>query len=309
MRSSLFLFVVVLFNLSISSLYADENGYQFLRVGVPAKATGLGDAYVSQFGDANTFMYNPAGLSLLSHPQLAAGYMNHILDIGSGYGAYAQPYKDLGVFGVGFVYFGYGEFQGYDANGFNPYTYSATDYAVSIFYAREVAQNIHAGATLKFVQSAISNYSSSAIAVDLGSIYVMPQYGLQVGASLLNAGIVTNAFLDHKEKLPLSFQLGASKKWNFTTFSLNLSDLNSPGNRLKRFSLSAETDPWERISMRVGYNQQRRNELDVNGSGFLNHVAGFSAGFGLNFDSYVFDYSFSSWGIGMVNRFSLTVNF
>ncbi|KAB2880320.1 PorV/PorQ family protein [bacterium] len=301
-------FVILIIFIGFSSSYAGESGYQFLRVGVPAKATGLGDTYVSQFGDVNTFMYNPAGLSKLSHRQFSAGYMNHILDIGSGYAAYAQPYKDIGVFGAGLVYFGYGDFQGYDASGYETSSFSSSDYALSLFYARQLKENVHFGATVKIIRSAIENYSSGAVAVDLGAIYVLQQYDMQLGASLLNAGFATHAFLDHKEKLPLSLQLGVSRKWNFTTFGLNLSDLNLPGNRLKRFAVSAEADPWEKISMRIGYNLQRKSELDLKGSGFLNGAAGLSAGLGFKHQNYVFDYSFSSWGIGAVNRFSLTVN-
>ena len=294
--------------ISLYSLIARENGYQFLRVGVPAKATGLGDTYVSQFGDVNTFMYNPAGLAQLSHRQFSAGYMNHILDISSGFGAYAQPYKNIGVFGVGMVYFGYGNFQGYDVNGYETNSYSSSDFALSLFYARTLREHIHVGAAIKFIRSGIDNYTSSAVAMDIGAIYVVPQYDLQVGAALLNAGIATQAFLDHKESLPLSLQLGVSKKWNFITFSGCLSDLNLPGNRLERFSLSAEADPWEKISLRLGYNEQRRSELSPDGSGFLNGITGISAGIGFKHQNYVFDYSFTSWGIGAINRFSLTLN-
>jgi hypothetical protein len=158
------------------------------------------------------------------------------------------------------------------------------------------------------VHSSIAGYSSSAIALDIGAIYVMPQYEVQWGASLLNAGFVTDAFIDQKEKLPLSLQLGVSKKWKMTTFGLTVSDLNVAGNRLERFVLSAEAAPWEQISIRAGYNNQRRSELDQAGTGFLKSAAGLSFGLGLKFQNYVIDYSFSSWGIGAVNRFSLTVN-
>ena len=122
------------------------------------------------------------------------------------------------------------------------------------------------------------------------------------------AGIVTDAYVNRKEKLPLSFQIGASRKWKLTTFSLNFSDLNVSGNRLERFALSSETALWEKIFFRAGYNNQRRSELDQSGSGFMKHASGFSAGIGVKFKEYVIDYSFSSWGIAAVNRFSLTVN-
>lgn len=308
MTSASFRICLTLFFFTVASLSAGESGYRFLRVGVPAKGAGLGDACVSQFGDVNTFIYNPAGLSLLSHRQFAAGYMNHILDIGSGYGVYAQPYKDMGVFGVGIVYFGYGDFQGYDAAGYETSSYSSSDYAVSFFHARQVRENLYAGATVKFIRSAIADYSSGAIALDAGAIYVMPQYDMQWGASLLNAGFVTDAFINHKEKLPLSLQLGISKKWKITTFSFNMSDLNIAGNRFKRFAVSAEAVPWEEIRIRAGYNHQRRTELDQTGSGIMKSAAGLSLGLGIRFQNFIIDYSFSSWGIGAVNRFSLTVN-
>ena len=50
------------------------DGYQFLRVGVTARATGLGDVFVAQPGDATTFMYNPAGLATLQGRTFAASY-------------------------------------------------------------------------------------------------------------------------------------------------------------------------------------------------------------------------------------------
>lgn len=301
-------FCLALFYFILTPLFAGESGYRFLRIGVPAKGAGLGDVYVSQFGDVNTFMYNPAGLSLLSHRQFAAGYMNHLLDIASGYGVYAQPYKDLGVFGVGVVYFGYGDFEGYDAAGYETRSYSSSDYAVSFFHANKVRENLYSGATVKLVRSSIAGYSSGAIALDVGVIYVTPQFDAQWGASLLNAGFVTDAYIDHREKLPLSLQLGVSKKWKMTTFGLTLSDLNVAGSRFKRFVISAEAAPWEEIRIRAGYNNQRRSELDQAGTGFLKSAAGLSFGLGLKFQNYVIDYSFSSWGIGAVNRFSLTVN-
>ncbi len=304
----IFFLMIVLIVCLAQGLYAGESGYRFLRVGVPARGAGLGDAYVSQFGDVNTFAYNPAGLAQLDHRQFSAGYMNHVLDIGSGYGVYAQPYKDLGVFGIGIVYFSYGDFDGYDAAGYPTSSYSSSDYALSVFHSHKVKENLYQGACLKYIRSSIGPYSSSAVALDLGVIYLLPKYDMQLGLSLSNAGFVTDAFVSRKEKLPASLRIGASRKWDFTTFNFQVSDLNVPGNRLERFVLSAESEPWEKISFRLGYNNQRRAELDQSGSGIMRTSSGFSAGLGVKFQQYVIDYSFSSWGIGAVNRFSLTVN-
>ncbi len=306
MNALRFKFLVLVFLLSVRSLQAGDNGYQFLRVGVTARATALGDAYTSQLGDVNTFMYNPAGLAELSTRQLSASYTNHLLDIGSGFIAYAQPVKDYGVFGGGIIFFGYGDFQGYDVNGNETKKFAASDFALNLFYAHRI-NGIRYGANVKFIRSAIEDFSSTALAVDLGAIYTVEPWHLQVGASLLNAGFATKAFVQDKEALPLSFQIGVSKRLDKApiTVSGNFSDLNLPGaigERLKRFSLGTEWNPNESFFIRAGYNNQRRSEMHTGA------LTGVSAGLGFKYQRYTFDYSFSSWGIGTVNRFSLTLN-
>jgi hypothetical protein len=305
-------FVILIFILSSPRLYSGDPGFQFLRVGVTARGTALGDAYTSQFGDVNTFMYNPASVSQLGARQMAASYTNHLLDIGSGFIAYAQPVKNYGVFGAGIIYFGYGDFQGYDVNGNETKKFAASDFALNVFYAHTY-RKIHYGANVKFIESAIADYSSTALALDLGAIYTVEPWGVQVGASVLNAGFATKAFIQHKEALPLSIQLGASKKLDRApmVISFSLSDLNQPGSvgdRLKRFSLATEWNPVENFFIRGGFNNQRRSEMKAGSSSFLDKITGLTAGVGFKHQRYTLDYSFASWGIGAINRISFTVN-
>ncbi len=302
-----------LFALFTASLYAGEPGYQFLRVGVTARATALGDAFTVRQGDVSTVLYNPASIGLLEQRQASVSYMDHLLDIGSGYIGYAQPWADYGVFGSSVVYFNYGSFEGYDIYANKTSSFSAIDWSWNFFYANQYADQWTYGINFKYISSTIEDYSSTAIAMDLGMQYIYKPLMIQAGVSMLNIGQVTKSFIRKKDDLPLSVQAGVSKRLEKApiTVSAHLVDLNrtsSAGDMLRRFSISAELNPRDRLFIRAGYNNQRHRELNLDDKDFMSRIAGFSAGFGYSYDRYTFDYSFTSWGIGSLNRFTFSVN-
>lgn len=296
--------------LSGSLRAGDMGSYQFLRVGVTPRAAALGDAFTARFGDLTTFMYNPAGVANLTGRQASASYMNHLLDVNGGFIGYAQPWGDYGVFGTGIVYFNYGDFDGYDQVGNPTGNFSASDFAWNFFHANQAMENLYYGINLKLIRSSIDKYVSTAMAMDLGIIYRVPVHDVQFGVSLLHVGQATNAYIRTKEDLPVSLQVGVAKKLERApiTVSANLGDLNMQGNRMERFALGAELNPKEFLSVRIGYNNQRHSELNLTSDDFMSRIAGFSAGLGVKYRSYNFDYAFASWGIGTINRFSITMS-
>ncbi len=304
------LFVIML--AFTSALSADEPGYQFLKVGVTARATALGDAFTARQGDVTTVMYNPASIGFLDGRQAAVSYMDHLLDIGSGYVGYAQPWADYGVFGSSLVYFNYGDFEGYDVNGDKTASFSAGDWAWSVFYANQVADQWSYGVSLKYIYSSIQDYSSSAVAMDLGAQYHYKPLMLQAGISLLNIGQVTKSYIHKKDPLPFSMQIGVAKKLENAPITVSahwvdLQDISSAGDLIRRLSVSAELNPKEPLFIRAGYNHQRHRDLNLNDKDFISRVAGLSAGIGYTYDRYTFDYSFTSWGIGTLNRFTFSM--
>lgn len=295
-------------------LSAGEKGFQFLRVGVTPRGAALGEAYTSQFGDVTTYLYNPANVAMLTQRQAAVGYMNHVMDIGSGYIAYAQPTAKYGVLGGGILYFNYGDFQGYDANGNATSKFYASDFSLNVFHADQVRENLYYGANVKFIHSSIEDYNSSALAMDVGMIYEYKPLLASIGMTIQNLGFTTDAYVKKKETLPLSLQIGATKKLEKAPIavSFNWSDLNlagSFGERIKRFAIGTEFNPKENLFIRAGYNHQRRTELDLSSDKTLDRLAGFTAGIGFTYQRYRFDYAFASWGIGVLNRFSISANF
>ncbi len=302
------LFFLVIFS---AGAFAGEAGYQFLRVGLSPRASALGNGFTAQSGDVSTFFYNPAGLATLESRQVEAGYMNHILDINSGYVAIAERFEKWGgTYGAGLTYFNYGEFKGFDALGNSTSSYSSTDFSISVFHARSIDEHWSVGASSKFIYSSIQNFSSTAIALDLGVQYHLTEQNMTCGASLLNSGFVTSSYRSHADALPLSLQFGISKKLEKAPIeiSLNFSDLNRPGRpilaRSKRFIIGAEWVPQKDMTIRFGYNNQRHQELNL----ATTRGEGVSAGLGFRHEKYIFEYAFTSWGIGTLNAFSIRYN-
>ena len=56
-------------------------GYQFLEIGVGARAIGMGEAFVALADDASAIYYNPAGLTALTGPQVTFDYLKYVADI------------------------------------------------------------------------------------------------------------------------------------------------------------------------------------------------------------------------------------
>jgi len=297
-----------------------DKGFQFLRVGMSAKATAMGESFSAMPGDLSTFLYNPAGLNFISangsekERYASFTYLNHLVDIQSGLLSYGQPYRDLGFFGAGILYYGYGDFDGYDTEGNPTGDFGVTDFSLNLFHANRVERGFTYGVNFKYIHSSIDNFSSNAIAVDVGVIYETPVRGLTAGAALLNLGRVFDAYVDSKDPLPVSLQFGVSKKLERAPIRVNanMSDTNLEGSfsdRVKRFAIGVELLPSENFALRAGFDNQKKEELDLDTDDFMDKIAGFSAGFGLNVSYYKLDYSFSSWGIGALNRLSLSANF
>ena len=77
--------------------------------------------------------------------------------------------------------------------------------------------------------------------------------------------------------------------------------------RLKSFSVGAEITLSSVLTMRLGYNNEKRKELKL---GSFAGLAGFNVGLGVFISDYRFDYGFSSMGqAGSLHRVSISTNF
>ena len=304
MPKKLFIFALILFSsVILNQIQAQTEipAFDFLRVDPGAKASSLAGAFDTYSDDPNAMFYNPATLSTITSSKVSAGFGKYLLDINFGTVAYTQKYKDLGWFGVGIKYFDYGTFNRADENGVQSgETFGANDIMFSLGYGNFIYEKLNYGISVKYIYSGIAEYKSSAMAVDFGLLYLIPdqQIGLSFGVN--NLGAQLSSYIETKEKLPLDIRIGFSKRLEHTPVRLNVSFAKLTESRekliqhLKSFSIGAEFIFSDNVSARLGYDNESRQDLKL---GTSLGIAGFSTGLGIKFaNRYVFDYALNSLG-------------
>jgi hypothetical protein len=290
-----------------------QNTYEFLRLDMNARTAALGGSFVSGNDDANIVFYNPAGLSLLNDNPVSFSFLSHLLDINSASLAYSGEIQNLGRFAAAIKYINYGEFEGKDEFGAETGEFSANEAAFIIGYSNQLDANFYYGVNFKFIYSGISDRSSSALAFDAGLHYDIPSQLMNIGVSFLNVGSQISSYYDTKEQLPLDISFGVSKRLEHLPLKLYLDfhklneDRNDFLERFQAFSLGAEFTLSRVLSLRIGYENEKRRELKI---GSFAGLAGYNGGIGINISGYRFDYGFSSMGaIGALHRVSLSTAF
>jgi len=284
--------------------------YDFLRNDVSARAAAIGGGIMSLTDDPNLIFTNPAGLATLTHRRVSFGFFKHLMDINAGYASFGSEIPQLGFVGAGIVYINYGEFKRTGSEGQDLGTFGAGEFAVTTGYAGTLQPGLAYGVNAKFIYSKIDEVQSSAAALDFGIQYVALPGRMTLAASLTNLGTQLSPYMTTRENLPLDLSIGMALYPEHlpAVLLVNLHKLSenydSFGQRLKAFSLGIEFTPGPNAHLRIGYNNERRQELKVvTGSG----LAGFSIGGGISTDMYNIDYAYTSLGqVGAVHRISVS---
>jgi len=298
-----------------------------LQLPIGARAVGMGCAYTALSDDSSAMYYNPAGLSSLSHHEVAFMYMKGFEDQKLEHIAAAVPmpfgligdYATLGVSGL-FSQNGTIEVNRTKADGsfLSQQTLSAgSDMVGAVSYSERVANmDVRAGKkdyrldhllgiTGKMIRSTLAEtYSASAAAFDLGYLLKAPEAGLSLGASLLNAGSKMT-FVSVGDPLPLTTRFGAA-------FSPAIPETTLPASQSLTFAadgeylmheeqwhmnFGAEYSAWRNYAVRLGYR-------------FHREAAGLTFGFGAAWRGLGIDYAWAmSDDLTDVHRFSVTYRF
>jgi len=253
-------------------------GFEFLRTHLGARPSAMAGAFISIPGDIHAIYFNPAGLAPISGRLASATYLNHVLDFQSGSIAYTQPLNKVGQLGVGINYMSYGDFVETDANGNKIGNFSAGSFAVTSAIGRSINENLMAGASAKFIYSSIDEFSSTAIALDLGVIYRLPFIeDMNLGLGIFNLGHAVSTFMDTKDPLPLNVVFGFSKKLAHLPLEYCVA-VNKYIDDDVQVSAGGEFTLTEGVFLRIGYNSLGRDmKIGADGDQF----AGISFGLGI----------------------------
>lgn len=297
---------------ALQCAFAQNGTYDFLRTDVSARSAALNGSFVSMTDDPNVLFYNPASLGTINSPKVSVSYLKHLLDVNSGTLSYARPIGQIGSIGAGITYIDYGSFPETDASLNVLGSFGAQELAIVAGIATHYGERILLGVNAKFIYSSIADYSSTALGLDLGVLYEVPEQGITIGGSILSLGKQLKSYAGYTEPLPLEIKIGITKRPEHLPVLLNLNfhRLNQSANRFidrfGSFSFGAEFLMSESFRLRGGYNNDQHKDMKLGTSAGL---AGFSLGGGLVLKEYQIDYAFNSYGkIGGLHRISLGIN-
>jgi hypothetical protein len=291
-----------------------QNTYDFLRVDGSARAGALGGSFVSNNDDADVIFYNPAGVDLLEGNPASFSFVKHLMDINLATLSYSTEFEDIGRFGAAIKYINYGNFEEADDFGNRTGEFSANEMAFVIGYANNLEENFYYGVNAKFIYSGIADRSSTAMAVDLGLHYAIPDNNWNFGFAVLNLGGQLSKYYEtsEAEDLPLDVVIGLSKRLENLPLRLSVDfhKLNEERDdfieKFKAFTVGAEFTLSKVLKLRLGYDNERRSEFKI---GTTAGVAGFNAGLGVKISDYQFDYGYSSLGlVGGLHRIGISTS-
>jgi hypothetical protein len=311
----------------ISSSHAQtggDNTYEFLNLTPSARIAALGGNFLAvKDNDISLSLANPSLITPGMHNQLALSFQDQYADISQGFVMYGRSFGNVGNFVASLQYIDYGNFTATDPTGLELGTFSAGEYAMNIGWGRDLDSLFSIGANLKGIYSSFESYSSSGMAVDVAGTYNNEEHRFTVSFIARNIGMQLKTYRPgDRENLPFELQLGLSKRLEHLPLRFNLllthlekwdltyddplsvqtdpltgkarkkNGLSEFGDKLMRhIVIGAELQPMRFLSLRVGYNYQRRQEMKVESN---ISTVGFSWGVGLRVSKFSINYARST---------------
>jgi hypothetical protein len=275
-----------------------------LKLGRGARPTALGGAYMALANDAESILWNPAGLTALRDIQVTASHLSYFGGVNDEFLAFAQPIYSMGAaWGLGTTYL-YTDDVARDNWGNRGDTFTDFDFSMQVAYAMDFLKYFSGGFTYSLLRQGYAGNFSMGSAFDLGfQTRRLMDNRLSLGLGALNLG-TPMAIGDAVNNLPITFKGGAAW-WVTPGWVLAAEYSHQPIDFINRWHAGTEYT-WEqdrmKVSLRAGYSLGP--EADQ-GS-----LAGLTGGLGVGLGSYQVDYSFVPAGdLGASHRFTLTYSF
>lgn len=308
----------------------------FLKIGVGARALGMGEASATQAEDVTSLYWNPAGLAQIDNTQILFNHYDYIADIYYDYGGVAMSFGSFGTVGLHFGFLGMPDIERTTINepeGTGEMV-SASSFTAGLSYARKLTDRFHMGGTVKMIHESLWHTSATGFAVDLGLTYRTIFKNMKIGMSISNfgtsmqlkgrdllvqhdidpisAGNNSNINADLKTdkfSLPILFRVGLSSNITQDVFGIENNDLVfavdavHPNDNYEYMNAGVEYTYRKLLSLRGGYRQLFLEDSE----------GGLTLGFGLNLKlfsySFIMDYAAVDYGrLDQLNKFSLILS-
>ncbi len=162
---------------------------QFLKIGVDARAIGMGEAYTAVTNDISSVYWNPAGLALKSQDQVFISHTEWVANIRYEYLAVSRV-TTMGTFAfsTGFLYTDWMDVTTEDIFGPTGEQFMSSDLFVGLTYSNSFTEKFSFGFTVKYLRENLDEDSVNGVSVDLGSLYNTGWKNITIGMALRNFG-------------------------------------------------------------------------------------------------------------------------
>ena len=196
----------------------------FLKIGVGARATAMGDAYVALSNDISSIYWNPAGLATLKNNEALFQTTNWLLGTHLYFFGACYRIPSIGTIGLSINSFSSGDIQEttiWEPDGTGR-KFNTSNFLGGLTYSRQMTDRFSVGITLKYISERLDRESAGSVAIDVGGIFVTNFFNnMRIGFTLANMGT--------------RMQLRGS--------GLTVQYLMQPGVKYVRSQLG--TDPWD----------------------------------------------------------------
>lgn len=283
---------------------AGTTGFNFLKVGVGARAAALGGAYAAVAGDLEASAWNPAGLMGIEERCASLSLNRYLVDTQAGFLSVGLPRAGR-AWAASLEYFSYGTMRRTDEDGQDLGSFGAFDAAAYVTVAQRVWKNrLTLGANLKTVYSRIDDYAADAYMIDVGLLTPGPLAGMTLGASLSNLGFVRSGYGGFKDSLPVQVRFGLTHRpAHLPVPMMLLADWCVPNDGDPYLAFGLEVQVAGGLYLRPGYSAQPTGAQG-------DEALGLTTGAGFAFRQQRLDYAYSSYAdLGEVHRLSLSSRF
>ena len=306
---------------SLGGQRAGTSSATFLRIGVGARAVGMGETFVAVANDPSAIYWNTAGLASLQRRELAVSHVEWPADVGYEHLTLILPSRRLG--GSVAVQFGVLSTQIDETTELQPFgtgrSFSYSDMVLGAAYARRWTDKLLVGVGVKYVRedlgSQVGGPTTNSFLFDVGSIYYLGLGSVRIATSLSNFGSALRPAGEYVSPYdgstaqydafdpPLMFRYGVAfepleREGQRLTTAF---EVNQPADNQQIIKLGAEYLLRGTLALRSGY-IFRADALNLSaGAGFMGDIGTFRG---------ALDYAYTDGGyLGAVHRVSLGVRF
>lgn len=193
------------------------------KMGMGARATGMGRAFVALADDSSAVYWNPSGLVYLDAYEVSFSYFQpyNLIDGLSYYTvSCGVPLSFFsGALGMGIAYLNIDDLTGYKESE-EIGAFDSKQQIVFLSYSYRPNEVISIGATLKRVDYHVEPYKDHSYGGDIG-VSFSPREGIRWAMLLQDLGRAKIRLIETEEKFPLRLRMGLSYTWDELAFTIN----------------------------------------------------------------------------------------